>query len=375
MAAAFHVVGALVVGTAVAATVAGIVVVPTDQAMAVLAAAVMGALVWNLFTLWRGLPCSSGHCLVGALAGAALADGGFHAVNWGGLDGLRPVGVMGSLFWLFLSTAVAGPLALAGIRLARRALRRASRSVTGPVRGGEVAASAGLAFAHGSNDAQKTMGLMAAALVAGGRLSRFGVPLWVVLVSAGLLTLGTTLGGWRIVRTLGRRIYPLRPLDGLVSQGSAAGVVLVASVLGAPVSTTDVVAPSIVGVGTASAGTTYAGPSWGRSAWPGWSPSRCVRRWRRSSCPSGGGWREALVPARDARPAGPLGRQGEVTVAGMDALCAWTKGDLAKEAEVAGPRARGGPDPPELLRRSGTPSSPRSAPRTPTSSPSGSTAC
>jgi len=206
--------------------------------------------LWNVFTLWRGLPCSSGHCLVGALAGAALAEGGIHAVNWGGLNGLRPVGVWGSLIWLVLSTAMAAPLALVGIRMARRALRRASRAVTKPVRGGEVVASAGLAFAHGSNDAQKTMGLMAAALVAGGRLSSFSVPLWVVLLSAALLTLGTALGGWRIVRTLGRHIFPLRPLDGLVSQGASAGVVLAASLLGAPVSTTDVVAPSIVGVGS-----------------------------------------------------------------------------------------------------------------------------
>ncbi len=250
VASVFHVVGAVVVGTAVAATVAGIVAVPAGQALAVLAAAVTGALVWNLFTLWRGLPCSSGHCLVGALAGAALAEGGIHAVNWGGLDGLRPVGVWGSLIWLVLSTALAAPLALVGIRLARRGLRRASRAVTRPVRGGEVVTSAGLAFAHGSNDAQKTMGLMAAALVAGGRLSHFAVPLWVVLLSAGLLTLGTALGGWRVVRTLGRHIFPLRPLDGLVSQGAATGVVLAASLLGAPVSTTDVVAPSIVGVGS-----------------------------------------------------------------------------------------------------------------------------
>lgn len=250
VAAVFHVVGALVVGTAVAATIAGIVDVPHGQVMAVLAAAVTGGLIWNVVTLWRGLPCSSGHCLVGALAGAALADGGLHAVHWGGLHGLRPEGVLGSLIWLLVSTAVAGPLALFGIRLARRGLRRASRGVRGPVRGGEMVGSAGLAFAHGSNDAQKTMGLMAAALVASGRLSTFSVPLWVVLASAGLLTLGTTLGGWQVVRTLGRRIYHLTALDGVVSQGTSAAVVLVASLAGAPISTTDVVAPSIVGVGS-----------------------------------------------------------------------------------------------------------------------------
>jgi inorganic phosphate transporter, PiT family len=250
LAAVFHVVGALVVGTAVAATVAGIVLVPAGQMLEVLAAAVLGALVWNLVTLWWGLPCSSGHCLVGALAGAAVAEGGLSAVRWGGLNGLRPEGVFGSLLWLFFSSAVALPLAVVGIRLARRSLRRARRGVERPVRGGELAASAGLAFAHGSNDAQKAMGLMTAALVANGNLSHFAVPFWVALASALLLTFGTLLGGWRVVRTLGRRIYHLRSLDGLVSQGSSASIVLVASLAGAPISTSDVVAPSVVGVGT-----------------------------------------------------------------------------------------------------------------------------
>ena len=250
VAAVFHVVGALVVGTAVAATVAGIAIVPADQMLQVLGAAVLGALVWSSLTLWWGIPCSSGHCLVGALAGAALAEGGAGAVNWGGLDGLRPVGVFGSLLWLLASSAIALPLARIGIRLARRSLRRATRAVERPVRHGEVVASAGLAFAHGSNDAQKIMGLITAALVAGGHLPHFAVPFWVALASALLLTLGTLFGGWRVVRTLGKRIYPIRSLDGLVSQSASGGIVLVASLAGAPVSTTDVVAPAVVGVGS-----------------------------------------------------------------------------------------------------------------------------
>ncbi len=129
-------------------------------------------------------------------------------------------------------------------------MRRAGRQVETPVRAGELAASAGLAFAHGSNDAQKTMGLITAALVAARRLTHFAVPFWVVLASAALLTAGTLLGGWRVVRTLGRRIYPIRSLDGLVSQGSSGVIVLAASLFGAPISTTDVVAPAVVGVGS-----------------------------------------------------------------------------------------------------------------------------
>ena len=254
-----HVAGALLVGTAVAATVAGIVSVPTATLLAVLGAAVSAALAWSLFTLRLGLPCSSGHCLVGALAGAALAEGGLGAVHWGGLHGLRPVGVVGSLLWLVLSTALAVPLALVAIRAARRGLRRATRAVVEPVRGGEVLTTAALSFAHGSNDAQKTMGLLALALVAAHHESSFSVPFWVVVVSAAALTIGTSLGGWRVVRTLGRGIYPLRALEGLVSQGSSSAIVLAASVLGAPISTTDVVAPAVVGVG--------AGERWHHVRW------------------------------------------------------------------------------------------------------------
>jgi PiT family inorganic phosphate transporter len=244
-----HFIGALAIGTAVATTVAGIVSVPSGEILEVLGAALVGALAWNVLTLSLGLPCSSGHCLVGALAGAALADRGTGAVHWGGLQGIRPVGVIGSLLWLVLSTLLAVPLAYAGVAAATRGLRRATRDVVHPIRLGEVLTSATLALVHGSNDAQKTMGLLALALVGGHELSSVAIPFWVQLAAAAAITLGTSLGGWRVVRTLGRGIYRLRALDGLVAQGTASVVVLAASLLGAPVSTTDVIAPAIVGVG------------------------------------------------------------------------------------------------------------------------------
>jgi PiT family inorganic phosphate transporter len=122
--------------------------------------------------------------------------------------------------------------------------------VTRPILRGEWVTSSALAFAHGTNDAQKTMGLITVALVATGTIPSFVVPLWVKLVCAIALTAGTALGGWRIVRTLGRGIYRIRPLDGLVSQGSSTLVIGGAAALGAPVSTTHVVASSVVGVGT-----------------------------------------------------------------------------------------------------------------------------
>lgn len=246
---ACHLVGPFLVGTAVATTVAGIVTVPRHELLVVLGAAAVAALAWSLATFAVGIPCSSGHCLVGALAGAGLAEGGAGAVRWGGMSGLRPVGVVGALIWLVLSSAVALPVAFGGILAARRALRRATTAVVGPIRRSEVATTAALALAHGSNDAQKTMGLIALALVAGHPHATVTVAPWVVATAAAALSVGTSLGGWRVVRTLGTGIYRLRALDGLVSQGTGALVVLAASLVGAPVSTTDVVAPAVVGVG------------------------------------------------------------------------------------------------------------------------------
>ena len=148
-----------------------------------------------------------------------------------------------------VSPVIGFGIALVGIRLARRGLRRARRNVVGVVRRGEWASAAALAFSHGANDAQKTMGVITALLVAEGRLDAFVVPSWVRLASAVALTLGTLAGGWRIVRTLGRGIYKITSLDGLVSQSSSAAIILGGAAVGAPISTTHVVASSVVGVG------------------------------------------------------------------------------------------------------------------------------
>jgi PiT family inorganic phosphate transporter len=250
MATVFNVLGPLLLGAAVAETVAGIVTVGPDATVAVLGAALTAAVAWNLLT-WRfGLPSSSGHALVGGLVGAAVLEGGASAVNWGGFDGFRPVGVIGVLVAMAISPVLglaAGALADRG---GRRATRRASREVERPIRGGLWAASAGLAFSHGANDAAKSVGIIASLLVAGGFIPDLSAtPNWVKVGSALALTLGTALGGWTIVRTIGRRIFRIRPLDGLASTGSSAVVIFGASLLGAPVSTTQVVASSVVGTG------------------------------------------------------------------------------------------------------------------------------
>ena len=244
-----HVAGAaLVVGTAVAATVAGIISVPRAVVLDVLGAALCAAIVWNLITLRLGLPCSSGHCLVGArsLGGPGSGRDQRRGLGWSARD---PAGrVPRSLAWLVTTSAILVPLAWAGIDSLGGRSEGLGRH-RGSIRRGEIATTAALAFVHGSNDAQKTMGLLALALVATGHLTRFAVPLWVVLASAGALTVGTSLSGWRVVRTLGRGIFRLRSLEGLVSQASASVIVLAGSLARRPHHTSDVVAPAVVGVG------------------------------------------------------------------------------------------------------------------------------
>ena len=163
------------------------------------------------------------------------------------------------LLSLAISPVLGFVLTFLAIRVARRGVRRARRQLAPVVRRGEWVTAAALAFSHGANDAQKTMGVITLVLLADGRLSSFQVPLWVKLVAAASLTLGTLVGGWRIVRTLGRGIYRLRPLDGLVSQGSSAAIILTAAAVGGPVSTTHVVASSVMGVG--------AGQRWRHVRW------------------------------------------------------------------------------------------------------------
>ena len=249
LSATFNVLGALVVGTAVADTIAGIVTVSPSQAVAVIGSGVLGAVVWNVVTWWRGLPSSSGHALVGGLVGAALAEAGVNAVNWGGLDGWKPVGVLGVLIALAVSPVIGLTFGLGFARINERVLRRATQRLRAPIRGGEWGMSAALSFSHGANDAQKAMGVIAALLLATGHLDSLSVPLWTKLASGAALTVGTMLGGWRIVRTVGRGIFRLAPVDGFASQGASTAVILSASYGGAPVSTTHVVASSVIGVG------------------------------------------------------------------------------------------------------------------------------
>jgi PiT family inorganic phosphate transporter len=249
LAAICNIVGPVLLGSAVANTIEGIVTLPSSELIAVLGAALTGAVAWNAFTWSRGLPSSSGHALLGGLVGAALAEGGTSAVNWGGFDGIVPVGVIGVAVVLTVAPGLGFLAGLVTDRLARRAGHHATRRVRGPVRAGQWVMSGVLALSHGANDAQKAVGVIAVILVAGGELQHLTAPLWTEVACGIALTAGTALGGWPIVRTLGRRITLLRPLDALASQTGSAAVMLGSTLIGAPVSTTQIVASSVVGVG------------------------------------------------------------------------------------------------------------------------------
>jgi len=249
LASVFTILGPVLVATAVADTVGGLLDVDPQETMAVLLSALVAGLLWNIATWYRGLPSSSSHALVGGLVGAGLVVAGPSAIVWGGFNGVFPYGVLGVLVGLAVSPLLGAAVAWIAAMAATRATRRASRQLRSPVLRGEWVTAATLSFAHGANDAQKTMGLLTLALVAGGVIPEFVVPLWVKLACGLALTVGTALGGWRIVRTIGRRIYRLRPLDGLVSSGSSSVIIGLASAVGAPVSTTHVVSSSVVGVG------------------------------------------------------------------------------------------------------------------------------
>lgn len=241
--------GPLLLGAAVADTIGGIVDVSPAETSAVIGAGLAAAVAWNVLTWRLGLPSSSGHALIGGLAGAALAAGGTAAVQWGGFEGLRPVGLAGALGSLAVSPVLGAGAAALTIAVLRRGTRRATRAWDGPVRGGQWVMSGALAFSHGTNDVQKSIGVVTALLLAGGQIDTFTSPLWAEIACGVALTLGTALGGWRIVRTVGRGIYGLHAVDGLTVESSSAGVILGASALGAPVSTTQVVASSVAGTG------------------------------------------------------------------------------------------------------------------------------
>ncbi|MDI7277824.1 MAG: inorganic phosphate transporter [Anaerolineae bacterium] len=235
--------GALLVGVAVARTIGQGIVVTRLITTPVVVAALIAAVLWNLLTWYLGLPSSTSHALIGALAGAVWLQSGLQAVSLSGL---------GAVLLILLFSPWVGFLAsYLLMKLLMLALRSATPRVGARLKRIQLLLAPVVAFGHGANDAQKVMGIVALGLVSLGALSSFTVPAWLQVAAALSLAVGTALGGMRIMRTLGLRLYRMRPIHGFAAQSAAALVVVGASVLGGPVSTTQVIGASIAGAGSA----------------------------------------------------------------------------------------------------------------------------
>ncbi len=236
--------GPFLFGVAVARTIGHDLLVDSALKEQVVVAALIAAVIWNLATWFLGLPSSSSHALLGGLLGAALLYARSFAVVQ--LNGLLVVVL--ALFLSPLLGLVAGFLVM---RITLWLVRGASPRISGFFRKTQIITLIGLGLSHGANDAQKTMGVIALGLFITGRIPSFYIPLWVITASAAAISLGTAFGGWRLIKTLGGRIYRIRPIHGFTSQIAGASVILAGAIFGGPVSTTQVMSSAIVGVGAA----------------------------------------------------------------------------------------------------------------------------
>jgi inorganic phosphate transporter, PiT family len=243
-AAFFNFAAFLVFGTHVATTIAKDVVLQDVLSIGVVFSGLVGAIVWDLLTFWLGLPTSSSHALVGGMAGAAVAKAGGHVLL---IDGVRKIGV-----FIVLSPLIG--LAFAMILMVTilwtfHRVHRVDRLNRG-FRRGQLVSAAAFSLGHGANDAQKTMGIILAVLIASNEVHPDAdVPLWVVLAAHTAIGLGTLTGGWRIVKTMGSKITRLQPVGGVAAESAAAATLFFTSAAGIPVSTTHTITGAIVGVG------------------------------------------------------------------------------------------------------------------------------
>ncbi len=242
LAALFNFLAFLVFGVAVATTIGAGIISPSAIDEYVVLAALAGAIAWDIFTWYSGLPTSSSHALIGGLVGAGVTKAGIGVLRWSGL---------GKTLEFMVASPVIG---LVVAFMLTMILLRTFRNLPGQLLNGifrrfQLVSSSLVSLAHGSNDAQKTMGVVTALLVATGDLNTFNVPFWVVILAYSSISLGTFFGGWRIVKTMGFRITKLDPVHGFAAETTSAGVIIGSSLLGIPVSTTHVVSGSIIGVG------------------------------------------------------------------------------------------------------------------------------
>ncbi len=243
MAGVLNFVGALS-GTAVATTVGRGIVPPESATQSLVISALLAAIIWNLLTWYVGLPSSSSHALVFSIVGAGVAAGGWGSVQIGGIEKT----LQGLVFSPILGFLGAFLIMLLLLNLFARSFPQTVTSIFGRA---QLLSAAYMAYSHGSNDAQKTMGVVTMALASyyGWGGTNWDVPIWVILAAATAMGLGTAIGGWRIIRTMGLRVVALRPIHGFAAETAAATVIEVASRLGIPVSTTHTISSAILGVG------------------------------------------------------------------------------------------------------------------------------
>jgi PiT family inorganic phosphate transporter len=238
-----HFAGPFLFGVAVATTIGSEVVDPEAITSLVIIAALTGAIVWNVFTWYFGWPSSTSHALIGGLVGAVMVAVGASAIH--------PDGLMKVLIALFLSPVLGLVIGYLMLKLIYFLSRGASPRINSVFKRSQLGTSLALALSHGTNDAQKTMGIIAMAMVTTGYVTEFQVPWWVITLSAGAIALGTALGGWRLIETLGGKFFKIRPVHAFSSQLTSSGIILGAALLGGPVSTTQVVSSAIMGTGSA----------------------------------------------------------------------------------------------------------------------------
>ncbi len=245
LASVLNFVGALTF-TGVAKTIGGSVADPAqlEHGVQIVMAALLAAIAWNLITWWFGIPSSSSHALIGALAGAVVAAAGFNAINYGGFNKI--------LLALILSPLIAFTGGYILMTIFKRIFARANpHNVNKRFRWVQIATASFQAFAHGTNDAQKAMGIITFALVAGGFQSEMEVQLWVKFAAAAAMALGTSVGGWKIIKTMGTKIFKIQPINGVAADVTSAAVILTATATHLPVSTTHAITSALLGVGAA----------------------------------------------------------------------------------------------------------------------------
>jgi PiT family inorganic phosphate transporter len=236
-----HFVAPFMFGVAVAKTIGEEVVKQGTISTAVIVAALISAILWNVLTWLLGIPSSSSHALIGGIVGSVVVGAGREAIKIAGVEKI--------LLALFISPIIGFVIGYLFTRLIFILTRRATPRINSFFKRSQMVSALALAFSHGTNDAQKTMGVITLGLVTNGIISEFKVPLWVVAASAGAIALGTAFGGWRLIKTLGGKFYKIRPVHGFSAQMTSSLVILTASIFGGPVSTTQVVSSAILGVG------------------------------------------------------------------------------------------------------------------------------